>query len=386
MSKKILIAICITTVALICLCAVLVSYKENADIKTIQSIGELNNFYYHKDESALKEIVANTLAAPLYIIRGFFSNIGGITGSYNNSITPDYYDDIGTSRKSSGSGITPESITASPTNADSSSSNSMLSSIGENSSKEYSTTNIQVENVDEADITKTDGDYIYSISDDNVIITNASVPEEIKVEATIKSGDGSIPEDLILYNNKLVIIATNSSSNYYKNNSNTMVKIYDITNKSKPNMVKSFELYEPYYTSRCINNELYIISSGTLRLDSSDVERKYKENREEQEIPLNKIKYLKDVTTDKQTIIATMDLNNIDNKIDLNSYLIDISNAYVSENGIYLLDEKYSDNYYNDGILIFHCNTHYVLVELSILYIPFELIHLHIYSLAPHHL
>ena len=49
-----------------------------------------------------------------------------------------------------------------------------------------------------------------------------------------------------------------------------------------------------------------------------------------------------------QTLIATQDLDNMDNKISLTSYLIDISNAYVSENGIYLLDEKYSDNYYND--------------------------------------
>ena len=40
------------------------------------------------------------------------------------------------------------------------------------STKEHSTTNLQVENVDEADITKTDGDYIYSISENKVIITN----------------------------------------------------------------------------------------------------------------------------------------------------------------------------------------------------------------------
>ena len=35
-------------------------------------------------------------------------------------------------------------------------------------SKDYSETNIQVEGVDEADILKTDGDYIYSISNNNI--------------------------------------------------------------------------------------------------------------------------------------------------------------------------------------------------------------------------
>lgn len=97
--------------------------------------------------------------------------------------------------------------------------------------KDYSTTNIQVENVDEADITKTDGDYIYSISNSNVIITNVINPENIKIEATIKSNDGSVPEDLILYKNELVVISTKntSSTSYsyyynYNNSSNTIVK------------------------------------------------------------------------------------------------------------------------------------------------------------------
>ena len=49
------------------------------------------------------------------------------------------------------------------------------------STKEHSTTNLQVENVDEADITKTDGDYIYSISENKVIITNVQDPTNIKI-------------------------------------------------------------------------------------------------------------------------------------------------------------------------------------------------------------
>ena len=92
--------------------------------------------------------------------------------------------------------------------------------------KEHSTTNIQVENVDEADITKTDGNYIYSISEDKVIITNVMNPENIKIEAKIEPTDDYIPEDIILYNNKLVVISENYIS---YNKSNTFVNVYDIT-------------------------------------------------------------------------------------------------------------------------------------------------------------
>ena len=40
-----------------------------------------------------------------------------------------------------------------------------------------------------------------------------------------------------------------------------------------------------------------------------------------------------------------VDLNNIENDANVNSYLIDVSNAYVSENSIYLLNQKYEGSY-----------------------------------------
>ena len=214
--------------------------------------------------------------------------------------------------------------------------------------KDYSTTNIQVANVDEADITKTDGDYIYSLSDDKVIITNVINPNNIKIESTISANDDSIPEDLILYKDKLIVISYKERDETLMSyQSNTVVKIYDISNKAKPKVIKSYELYQPYYTSRCIDNELYVISSGYLIEDDNKIVRSYKEDNKTKEIPLSDIKYLKDIKTNNQTIILNVDLNNIGKDIHISSYLIDISNAYVSENNIYLLDSSYDG--YNDG-------------------------------------
>ena len=353
MSKKILIAIVITIIALIFTCGMLVFYTDNAELKTIHSEAELKGIYnYNKNNnSETNGKFSYIIGGPFYVMMQILSSNRGILNSKDIDYSRPKYslDSIG-SKSSNSTSINPGSFSG-PTSTASDSGTSTNTS----TSKDYSTTNIQVENVDEADITKTDGDYIYSISEDNVIITNAQKPEDIKIEATIKSGDGSIPEDLILYNNKLIIIAsknafssTTRTSYGYNSDNNTIVKVYDVSNKSKTDMVKSFELYEPYYTSRCINNQLYIISSGRLRVDGDNIERTYKENREEQELHYNKIKYLKDVKTDMQTLIATQDLNNIDDEIGLTSYLVDISNAYVSENGIYLLDERYNDDYYND--------------------------------------
>ena len=212
---------------------------------------------------------------------------------------------------------------------------------------DFSTTNIQVEGVDEADIIKTDGKYIYSISDDSVLITNAENPENVEVIARIKNGS-SIPIDLLLYNNLLVVISANKTSYkyeswYYSTNVyNTVVNIYDISNKEKPKSVKSFELYEPYNTTRCIDGNLYILSNGSLRAKDGKVDRKYKEDGKTKELAFNNIKYINGEKKPVQTLIANYDLNNLQSDINLSSYLIDMSNAYVSIDNIYLVDVDYS--------------------------------------------
>ena len=101
----------------------------------------------------------------------------------------------------------------------------------ETSSKDYSTTNVQVENVDEADITKTDGDYIYSLSGNKVIITDVRVPEEIKIASSIEMGNSEVPVDLLLYGNKLIVISEKKNDLYYDNN--TVVNVFDITDRTK---------------------------------------------------------------------------------------------------------------------------------------------------------
>ena len=213
--------------------------------------------------------------------------------------------------------------------------------------RDYSTTNIQVENVDEADITKTDGNYIYSISEDKVVITDARDTSDIKIAAKIDAYENNVPEDLMLYKDKLVVISTlYTSSRYYSSGSNTMVEVYDITDRTSPKLEKDFVINEPYYTSRCIDGELFIISNGYLRVENNKIDRTYIEDSVTKEIPLEEIKYLKDVNSRKITYVAALNLNDVKQNLNMGACLIDISNAYVSEGSVYLLNQKYQYNSY----------------------------------------
>ena len=329
MLKKIKFAIIFLFIILVCLLAVLLFYTSNSDLKTIKS-----------DEQLLKIYEGNYSDSNNFFIKAVtmpFSFLVDSVYNYNRVYKDSYFPSIDSNVSYSDSSSSSASI--------------YLDNVeGTSSSKDYSTTNIQVENVDEADIIKTDGNYIYSISDNKVIITNAINPQDIKIESTITSTESSIPEDLMLYKNMLIVISSKSrnANSSYSYNDNTLVQVYNIENKTKPSLVKIYELYQPYYTSRCINNELYIISSGTLKKENNKIVRTYKENNSIHEISFDNFKYLKDVKTNKQTIIASLDLDNVSSDINIASYLIDISNAYVSENNIYLLDQKYENN--NDDI------------------------------------
>ena len=325
MSKKLKIFISIIVIILLCIMSFLIFSNNDEEIKTVKSDNQLSKIYNGYTITA-KDTFINIITMPF----SFFTN-----NFFSYKVIEESTLDI--------------SAESSTNNGLSSSIKNATSSNELSSSKDHSTTNIQVENVDEADITKTDGNYIYSISDSNVIITDVENPQEIKIAATIKLSDSSIPEDLILYKNELVVISsksTTTSNSYYRYNhkNNTVVRIYDITTKTNPTLIKSYELYEPYYTSRCINNVLYVISSGNLRKEDDIVIRNYKEDNIEKQIAFDNIKYLKDIQTKKQTLISVVNLDNAIEDINVSSYIIDISNAYVSENNIYLLNQKYNYN------------------------------------------
>lgn len=313
MKRGVKALIVILIIAIIIAVITIVCNKDDTELKTVKSKQELLKIY-EGDNSNLQELLARIFCMPFSMFYHNYDVIEKVDNTWSIGI-----DSVGSTESSSSSSNT----------------------------KDYSTTNIQVENVDEADIVKTDGDYIYSISEDNVIITDAKDPKQPKVVATIQSEDDDIPEDIILYKDKLVVISTKGNQTqryYYNNRMNTVVKIYNITSREKPVLTKSYEMYEPYYTSRCIDNVLYVISSGNLRKEDDEIVVGYNEDNMEKEMSIDKIKYLKDVKTTKQTLISTVDLNNETADIKLDSYLMNISNAYVSENAIYLLNQKYNND------------------------------------------
>ena len=324
--KKIIVLLLVIVIIIGILCGAIIGLRSN-ETKLISVKSEKELMAIYEGEEINIDVILGLATMP-------FSLLSDIPRTLYSGITDDITDSTIKNQSSTGSLQDVLDRVGSDGLVMDSTSNTSESLV-----KEHSTTNIQVENVDEADITKTDGNYIYSISEDKVIITNVMNPENIKIEAKIEPTDDYIPEDIILYNNKLVVISENYIS---YNKSNTFVNVYDITRKSAPRLIEEYTLYEGYYTSRCINGRLYVIASGQLRKEDDKIVAYYNENNEQKDIGLSNIKYIKGLKSDDQTIIARLDLNT-DEKVKVNSYLFNVENAYILEHNMYLLNEEYEN-------------------------------------------
>ncbi|KKQ94596.1 MAG: hypothetical protein UT66_C0055G0004 [candidate division CPR2 bacterium GW2011_GWC1_39_9] len=137
---------------------------------------------------------------------------------------------------------------------------------------EYSETNVQVEGVDEGDIVKTDGDYIYTIVKEKAIkIVKALPANNISLSSTINFPDNYAVKELFLDGNKLVALGNSAIkargitnvpewySDYNFNEVYTFIKIWDITDRNNPNLVRDLQYQGNYSTSRKISSSVYVV-------------------------------------------------------------------------------------------------------------------------------
>ena len=167
---------------------------------------------------------------------------------------------------------------------------------------DHSTTNLQEQGVDEADLTKTDGEYLYLISGGKLIIVDALPAEQTQIVSTTDLTGSSA--GLYLDGDRLIVVsqvweplsggaalADNAFSSYPPSTSRVRVVTYDITDRSSPTVVETTTLDGTLASSRMIDGRLYVVLNDQLRLPVPDqvktgeveLVRQYAETRYTQE-------------------------------------------------------------------------------------------------------
>lgn len=131
-------------------------------------------------------------------------------------------------------------------------------------SPEYSTTNVQVEGVDEGDIVKNDGGFIYIVSGTTVRVVKAYPPAELKEVARQKFDDngnaGFNPIDLYVYGDKLVVIGQGwGPSAGEGNRSQIMVYVFAMDANRSLTQERKLTFDGSQISSRRIGNRFYLV-------------------------------------------------------------------------------------------------------------------------------
>ncbi|MGB9676501.1 MAG: beta-propeller domain-containing protein [Candidatus Bathyarchaeales archaeon] len=237
----------------------------------------------------------------------------------------------------------------------------------------YSKTNIQVEGVDEADIVKTDGEYLYIVSGQSVVIVKAYPPEEATVLSRIDV-NGTLKQ-LFINGHRLVIFYEETVHGSYSevvdkrylgfdypNELETVIQIYDVSDNAFPILRREIIVEGWYFSSRMIGDYVYAIVMRSACVINDEVALpKICFDGEWRKIEATEIYYSKIV--DYAYVYTTIVAVNVQNDWQEPTYgpllLGATSTLYVSLNNVYLAITDYCKTYLH-RIRIEDCKISYV--------------------------
>ena len=136
------------------------------------------------------------------------------------------------------------------------------------SARDYSTTNVQVEGVDEADFVKNDGKYIYIISGDTLAIVEAFPAKTAKIVSETRI-EGR-PAALFLAGDRLVVFAVTEEQQMTTPEGSvtpvpvwrtvTHAYVYAVGNRAEPELVRDLTFTGDYYDARMVGDYVYTLT------------------------------------------------------------------------------------------------------------------------------
>jgi uncharacterized secreted protein with C-terminal beta-propeller domain len=213
---------------------------------------------------------------------------------------------------------------------------------------DFSTTNIQVAGVDEADIVKTDGQYVYVVSGAFVYIVRAYPPSTARVLSKLSfnqtvTGIFIVDNRLVVFHGASQVVAVSLINRLYPQPASytmwTTIKIYDTSDKSDPILRKEITVDGYYYTSRMIGDYVYSLFSQPIYITNGEISLPtISIDGQTMRVPATSIYYIN--STDYYygyVKIIAFNIQNTAQKPASQTLLIgSLSNVYVSRNNLYL--------------------------------------------------
>lgn len=235
---------------------------------------------------------------------------------------------------------------------------------------DYSGTNLQVQGVDEADVVKTDGQYIYQVNNDRIVVAKAYPADKMEIVSVLDfTDDNFTPQEIYL--NGDFLVATGSFYEkigdivpyekvaeermylrppYYEQKSIVKAIVFDISNKANIREIREVEIEGNYVSSRMIGSVLYMVSNkyqNYYYINYADQElqtpiyRDSLEGKEYVNIGCPDIRYFPDSVESNYMIVSAFDISK-EEKANIQTYLGAGENIYVSNENLFVAVSKFN--------------------------------------------
>ncbi|MCL1809252.1 MAG: beta-propeller domain-containing protein [Clostridiales bacterium] len=231
---------------------------------------------------------------------------------------------------------------------------------GGGASSDYSATNVQVAGVDEGDIVKTDGKYIYQVNYEKIVVIQAYPAENMKIVSEIEYNRNDMlnsalsPAEVYVDGDRLVVIG-----NMWSDKSYAKAIVYDIADKSNIKQIREVALEGSYLSSRKIGDCVYMVSNkymdyyiytrgGALAVDEAIP--MYKDSAAEDKyvrIGLADMHYFPSDNDTSHTFIAGFKIDDPSEPADITSYLGSGQHIYCSRENLYIAKPVYNYSRYS---------------------------------------
>lgn len=226
---------------------------------------------------------------------------------------------------------------------------------------DFSQTNVQVAGVDEADLVKTDGSYIYSVADKTLFITKAFPTDSAEVVSKIEFK--SNPQSLYLKGNRLVIfggdedIMTMDFYNQFKRKSPySFFKVFDISDKKNPKQIRDLDFEGSYLNSRMIGGYVYFLTSTYTQYYDGEMPvprilnagKEIYDSKNSTKCPNCPEVYYFDMPYESMNMVSVAAINIDDESENLTNQVYLLSgeqNFYASKNNLYITYTKHLSEY-----------------------------------------
>ena len=233
------------------------------------------------------------------------------------------------------------------------------------SSTDYSQTNVREAGVDEGDVVKTDGKYLYILkSDSSVKIVDIQSSEmELVSTVTLDQLNESI-EEIYLEDNQLILVTSGYDSSMEEQERDVYavdrytyaaVSVYDISDREHPQQTGRMTQEGTYRQSRKNGNYFYLLTQYSPSIGESVDDSDVMPLVNEEKVTVNNIYLPSDLNQPDYLVVSGTDLSDLQKPVSTKAIVSGASDFYMSTDSLYICCQNWEHGKSSTQILKFSC-------------------------------